>query len=127
MQLRSSSYEARLFSHLSAQRQMLVRLCQKTNYGSIRGLDIWEGEPVFDRPPVVQVDLKLDADDPPRPEIVLSDFELSHQVLRLMERLDELVAATVELLEIRAGIPRRVVFRSGPSQHQSDLAGEASQ
>jgi hypothetical protein len=99
------------FSELSPQRQVLVRLCQQTNYGFIRDLEIRERQPVFDRPPVVLVDLKLDGADQPRPEMALADFQLPGEVLRLLDRLDELITTKVESLEVRAGLPRRVVLR----------------
>jgi hypothetical protein len=66
---------------------------------------------VFDPRPVVLVDLKLDSADELRPEIALGDFQLPGEVLRLMDRLDELVTTRIESLEVRAGIPRRMVFR----------------
>jgi hypothetical protein len=99
-------------SNLSPQRQHLVRLCQRLNFGSIRGLAIREGDPVFDPPPLLFADVKLDRDDPPRPETELADFDLVQEVVHLMNRLDDLITTTIELLEIRAGIPRRVVFRA---------------
>jgi hypothetical protein len=91
---------------------MLVRLCQNINFGSICGLQIRKGQPVFDRPPVVLIDFKLDGGDPPRTETSLTDFELAQEVVRLLERLDELVTTSVEVLEVRAGIPRRAVFKA---------------
>jgi hypothetical protein len=111
MQTRSPATRAICFSELSSQRQVLVRLCQQTNYGSIRDLEVRERQPVFDPPPVVLVDLKLDSADEPRPETTLLDFQLPGQVLRLMDRLDQLVTTKVESLEVRAGIPRRILFR----------------
>lgn len=112
MQTRFPSSRPIRFSALSLQRQMLVRLCQRTNFGSIRGLEIRKGEPVFDPAPVLLIDLKLDSDDPPREEAALTDFGLSQEVVRLMQRLDERITTTIELLEVRAGIPRRVVFKA---------------
>ena len=102
----------RRFFHLSVSRQALVRLCQATNYGSIRNLEVRDSEPVFRPPPVVAVDVKLDGDDGPRREIALTDFVLRDEVCRLMDRLDELKNATIERIEVRAGIPRRIVFKS---------------
>jgi len=98
------------FSHLSAPRQALVRLCQATNYGLIRNLEVRDSEPVFSPPPVVAVDVKLDADEGPRAEVDLPDFELCDEVWRLMARLDDLKNATIDRIEVRAGIPRRIVF-----------------
>jgi hypothetical protein len=100
------------FSDLSLHRQRLVRLCQSTNFGSIRGLEIRGGEPVFEPPPTLFLDVKLDGRDPSRPETELADFDLAQEVIRLMDRLDQMVTTTIELLEVRAGIPRRVVFRA---------------
>lgn len=104
--------QALRLSNLSPQRQHLVRLCQRLNFGSIRGLVIRGGEPVFDPPPTLLVEVKLDGDDPPRPESELADFHLVQEVVQLMNRLDDLITTTIEVLEIRAGIPRRVVFRA---------------
>ncbi len=115
MQVRPCPTRARRFSDLSVPRQILVRTCQVINFGSIRGLEIQGGEPVFDPPPALLMDVKLDGGDPPRPETELADFDLAREVIRLMDRLDQIVTTTIELLEVRAGIPRRVVFRAAPT------------
>ena len=80
------------------------------NYGSIRRLEITHGDPVFDPPPLLAVDLKLDRTGPPRAEVELGDFLLRDELLCLMAHFDRLVATTVEFLEVSAGIPRRVIF-----------------
>lgn len=112
MRTRQPASKGIRFSELSPQRQMLIRLCQTTNFGSIRGMDIREGEPVFEPGPTLVVDLKLDAGDPPRPELGLHDFQLAEEVVRLTEQLDHLATATIDCIEIRAGLPRRVIFRA---------------
>jgi hypothetical protein len=66
---------------------------------------------VFDAPARILFDLKLDGEDRPRPESALLDFDLCAEVLRLMERLEEVATGTIESIEIRAGLPRRIVFR----------------
>jgi hypothetical protein len=60
----------------------------------------------------VLVDVKLDQDEGPRPELELSDFELCHEVRRLMRRIDGIKNGKVARLEIRGGVPRRAVFES---------------
>jgi len=100
------------FSHLSAPRQTLVRLCQAINVGAIEGLKVENGEPVFDPPPMVLKDVKLDSDEGPRPELGLGDFVLSDEVIRLMSRLVEIGCGTLRRVEVRAGIPRRVILES---------------
>lgn len=110
----------RRFSHLSVPRQVLVRLCQATNYGQIRNLRVRDSEPVFSSPPVVTVDVKLDADEGPRAQVDLPDFELCDEVRRLMARLDDLKNATIERIDVRGGIPRRILFERPILETRSD-------
>jgi hypothetical protein len=70
------------FSQLSASRQALVRVCQDVNFGQIEA---------------------------PRPEGDLPDFRLSSEILRLMRQLDQLKDGRIAKIEIREGIPRRLV------------------
>lgn len=82
------------------------------NFGTIQCLRVKDGDPVLDPSPVVLFDVKLDADQGPRPEIHLKDFELCEEVRRLMARLDELKNGVIERIEVRAGVPRRIIFES---------------
>jgi hypothetical protein len=95
---------------LSPARQALVRILQAINFGELQGIHIRDADPIFDGDSVVIVDAKLDKEEVPRPELDLADFALSAEVLRLMSRLDELKSGTIQRLEVRAGIPRRLVF-----------------
>ena len=106
------------FVQLSASRQALVRLFQSVNYGEIQGVVIQNGDPVFHPKPTVLVDVKLDADEGSRPEEGLQDFELRHEVCRLLAHLDELKSGKIERIEVRAGIPRRFTI-------ERHLTGEA--
>jgi hypothetical protein len=99
------------FSNLSALRQGLARLCQSTNYGEIDHLPVRDREPVLSDPQcVVLVDVKLDSEECPRHEADQSDFLLSAEVIRLMAVLDKIQNARITKIEIRAGIPRRVIW-----------------
>jgi len=97
---------------LSPARQALVRLCQSANYAQIEQLQIEDCEPVFNPEPVVLLDLKLDSDEIPRPEMGLTDFTLTAEFCRLMDKLDALKHGIIERIEVRAGLPRRMLFRS---------------
>jgi hypothetical protein len=97
-------------NQLSPPRQALVRLFQSLSFGQIIGLSIRNGEPVFHPQPPVLLDVKLDTDDGERPEAGLSDFALRDEVRRLMACLDELSDGKIERIEVRSGIPRRVVI-----------------
>jgi len=109
------------FSQLSPSRQALVRLCQATNYGQIQHLEIMDGDPVLSPPPLVLIDVKLDADELPRAEVDLPDFELCKEVRRLIGQLHELTTGIIERIEVRAGIPRRIVFRGSLTKVRSPL------
>ena len=99
-------------SQLSPSRQALVRLCQSINYGQIQKLHVNAGDPLFHPAPMVLLDVKLDSDEGARPEVNLSDFALCEEVRRLMRRLDELNSGVVERIEVRAGVPRRVLLEA---------------
>jgi hypothetical protein len=82
------------------------------NRGSIEDLEVRDSEPVFDPRPVMVKDLKLDADEEPRPELALGDFVLSREVVRLMGLLDTMESGSIRHIEVRAGIPRRILVES---------------
>lgn len=99
------------FSQLSPARQALVRVCQALNFGEIQGVLVRDGEPVFgESAPIVVIDVKLDKREEPRPQLALTDFELREEVRHLMARLDEVKNGAILRVEVRVGIPRRVVF-----------------
>jgi hypothetical protein len=114
-------------SQLSAARQALVRLCQTINRGTIEDLEVRQTEPVFNPPPVVLRDLKLDADEEARPELALQDFALSGEVLRLMRLLDEIEFGSVRHIEVRAGIPRRILLETQDFNHAAARRSAGSQ
>lgn len=95
-------------SELSPARQTLVRFCQTINHGCIENLEVRSCEPIFDPLPVMLKDVKLDVDEGPRPELSLTDFVVSHEVMRLMSLLDKMKCGTVQRVEVRAGVPRRI-------------------
>ena len=98
------------FRQLSALQQTLVRLCQSINFGRIEDLEIRSGEPVFSPTPRVLVSVDLGTDDGGRPEQDLGEFGLPKEMVRLLDRLSELGHGTVALIEVRAGLPRRLVI-----------------
>jgi hypothetical protein len=100
------------FSRLTPARRALVRLCQRMNFGLIRNLWVKNSEPLFDPPPIVLIDERLDVNEVPRPEVELSDFSLPVELCRLISRLDELNNGVIDRIEVRGGLPRRVTFES---------------
>jgi hypothetical protein len=101
-------------SQLSTSRQARVRLCQDINFGQIQGLHVRNSDPVWDPAPTVLSEVRLDIEEAPRPEGELPDFKLSSQIQRLMRRLDQLRDGRIERIEVREGIPRRLILTSRP-------------
>jgi hypothetical protein len=103
----------RRFAELSAPRQALVRLCQTIDNGQILDLSIdAAGEPCFSPEPEVIVEVKLDGDPRPRAETELVDFVLREEVLRLLDQIDEMKAGHIQKIEIRAGLPKRLLIHA---------------
>ena len=96
------------FSEASTQRQIFIRQCQHIGFGSIFGLVVCDCEPVFGPGTEMLQDLKLDSAETRRPELDLIDFVLSAAMLRLFNRLELICNGSVDLIEIRQGIPSRV-------------------
>ena len=107
---RSHTRKLLRFSQMSEARKHLVRLCQTINYGQILKLDFSGGEPLFHPVPVVLLDLKLDIEEYERPEVDLADFVLSEENHRLFAKMDTIRNGRMERIEVRAGIPRRVLI-----------------
>ena len=99
------------FSQLSPGCQMLVRLCQSINYGHIRNLTVEDQEPVLQGTSVIATtDIRLDAEDPARGELVADDFIVCAEVRRLVALFDKVQNARISKIEVRAGLPRRISF-----------------
>ena len=98
-------------SDLSRARRDLIRLCQDIVYGQLIGISIKRGDPVLNPPPTILIEVKLDASDDPRVELALPDFTLREEIIRLLKRLDHLGDGFIDRLEVRAGIPRRMIIR----------------
>jgi len=98
-------------AEVSAARQAFIRRCQRLLFGTIRGLEVHDCEPAFGPKTETLRDLKLDGDEAPRPEQDLSDFVLGAEIRRFFSMLDAFGDGTIEHVEVRAGIPRRIVFK----------------
>jgi hypothetical protein len=101
------------FLQLSKPRQVLIRLCQRVNYGSILNVRVVDGDVSLNALPEVTVDVRLDGDVAERPELDLRDFDLPAESSRLLAQIDALKNGVIEKIVIHAGIPRRVFLR-GP-------------
>jgi hypothetical protein len=104
------------FADLSPAWQRLLRLFQTIHFGRIEELEVRNGEPVFSPEPRVFLELKLDAADGPRPERLLDRFELRCQVERFIGQVARIKDGTVERIEMRHGLPFRMVIEAMPAE-----------
>lgn len=95
---------------LSRNRQRLVEAMQQLNFGRIEGLEIRGGEPRFSPAPRVIQEIKIGSgDNGARPELGREDFALKASVIELFEHFDGLCDGTIAVVEVRYGLPFRVI------------------
>lgn len=103
-------------SALTPARRRLVELMQQINFGTIEGLAVRRGEPVFDPAPRVVHEFKFGAaENGPRGELGAGDFRLKAHLLELFQCLDAVGDATIERLEVKHGLPFRLFRAATPS------------
>jgi hypothetical protein len=95
---------------LSESRKQLVELMQTINFGRIEGLAVLSGDPVLDPPPRVIREVKFGGENGPRQELRASNFLLKNQVVELFEHFDRFDGGTIEVLEIKHGLPFRMLI-----------------
>src|SRR5450432_560251 len=84
------------FSQLSRPGQGLIRLCQYVNFGSILNVKVADGEVIFEPPPEIIVDVRLDGDVSQRSELALPDFVLASEACRLLAQIESLKTGLIE-------------------------------
>jgi hypothetical protein len=96
-------------------RQRLVELMQQLSFGQILGLHIRHGQPVFEPRPRIVRDIKLASEPALRAAAGRDDFLLKQQVVELFAFCDRLHDGTIDVLEVKHGLPFRL-------QHTEPLA-----
>jgi hypothetical protein len=100
------------FSGASAARRAFIQQCQRLGRGTIERLEVRDCEPAFGPKTEVFRDLKLDGNDIARTERDLCDFALCKEILLLFSTLDSIRNGAIEHIEVRAGVPRRIIFKA---------------
>lgn len=98
---------------LSTDRRWLVDLCRRLHFGRIEGLVVQRGEPQQSPPPRRFRELKFASADNARPEPA-RDHYLKAQVIELLQFLDDLGDGTIDSIEIKHGLPFRVIVAEAP-------------
>ncbi len=99
----------------SQQRQRLIELMQRVNFGRLEGLVVRNGDPLFDPPPRVIREIKFGGENGPRPELESEDFVLKAQVVDLLAQLDRLHNGTIDAIEVKHGLPFRAIIAEVPA------------
>jgi len=97
------------FGELNRERQRLVTAMQKNPFSRIEHLQIRDGNPVFGPATRWTVETKLGTSDLARPEAVLADFALKREHIELFSQLDLIGSGEILALEVRAGLPFRII------------------
>ena len=95
-------------SSLSTALRQLLETMQRLGFGRIEGLTIQGGEPCFHPPPKIIKEIKMGAENGPRPELTYDDFNLKSQVAELFSHLSHLSDGSV-VIEVKHGLPFRLV------------------
>jgi hypothetical protein len=82
---------------------------QQINFGRLERLSVANGDPVLQPRPVVVREFKLGGENSPRPELGMTDFSLKSQVVDLFAILDDIQDGTIDVLEVKHGLPFRVI------------------
>ena len=98
-------------SSLSPELRKLLEVMQKTNYGRIQGLQVRNGQPVFNPPPRLIKDVKLGSvDSESRAELEAADFILKREHIEFFETLKRVGDGLIETIEIKSGLPFRLTL-----------------
>ena len=100
-------------SGLAAARQKLLRLMQENPYSRIDNLTIAIGDPVFEPTTKIIAEHKFGTNDGPRREAELADFVLKKEHVDLFRQFDEIGSGVILALEVRGGIPFRMIREVG--------------
>jgi len=100
---------------LSSSRARLVELMQSINFGRIERLSVRNGQPVLHPSPAIVREHLFGGENGPRPESASADFLLKRKVLDLFAFLDQLKNGTIDVLEIKHGLPFRATVTEVPA------------
>jgi hypothetical protein len=102
-------------SALPESRRQLVELMQGIYFGRIENLPVRGGNPVLVPFPRVVREIKCGGENGPRAQPEANDCQLKAQVRDLFRHLDEVGNGTIEALEIKNGLPFRLLVPRPPA------------
>lgn len=103
----------------SASHEQLVALIRQIGFGRIEFLHITGGQPVLDPLPRIVREIKFGSEISPSAPVGRSNSVPKRQVQELLDLMREIENGMIDVLEVRHGLPFRVVLAA-----QSGLGGE---
>lgn len=100
---------------LSCSEEALLKLMQSVNFGRLESLIISDGKPFLSSPPRIVREHKFGGENGPRSELAADDFLLKQQVIELFGYFDELQDGVIDVLEIKHGLPFRMIVTEVPA------------
>ncbi len=91
--------------------QRLVKLMQRIQFGRLESLQVRNGAPLLGRGEIVVWDHKFGSDEASPSPASATDFQLKRQVRELFDYLRRLGDGTIDVLEVRHGLPFRMIRR----------------
>ncbi len=90
---------------LTTAKRRLLEIAQRVHFGRIMELQIHNGEPCFQTPPLIERDHKFGLKSGARREVSLDDFAMKKVWVELFDQFNELGEGLVRKLDVRDGLP----------------------
>lgn len=99
-----------------ANHEQLVALMRQIGFGRIESLHISGGQPVLDPPPRIVREIKFGSETSPGVPADRSKSVPKRQVQELFDLMREVENGVIDVLEVRHGLPFRVVIAESPAR-----------
>ena len=84
-------------------------MMQTIHFGRMENIVVRDGQPLFEPPPKIIREIKFGGENSLRRKLNSNDFLLKTQVLQLFRQLEKLGDGTVQSLEVKHGLPFRMI------------------
>lgn len=105
-------------SSLSPGQRRLIHLIQQVGFGAVEGLCVRAGQPVFEPVPRITRELKFGCRE--TTPIARTGDRSRIELLELLDALSELGNGTIDRIEVRHGLPFRMVTSSHLSREMME-------
>lgn len=101
---------------LSVDSKHLIEFMQRVQFGRIESLHISGGQPVLDPLPRIVREIKFGSEVSPGGPADRSNSVPKRQVQELLDLMGEIENGVIDVLEVRHGLPFRVVIAESPAR-----------